>query len=76
MAWIGVATTENDATIFRRYCSNPTKLPTSVTLVGIDRFMMASIFVGYILCFHPPIMYPKYTNDCRENSHFLRLASS
>jgi hypothetical protein len=76
MVWSGATTTENEAMNFRKYSNSQKKIRTSVAFVGIDHFMMASIFVGYILISPSPITYPKYTKYYREKLHFLRLSSS
>jgi hypothetical protein len=63
MLWSGVVTIENDAMNFHRYYVAPKKILTSMTLEGNDHFMMAFIFVGFILNSPPSITYSKYTND-------------
>jgi len=54
MAWSGAATNKNEAMNFLMYYSSPMKLLTSKKFVGIDHFMMASIFAGYKI----PHVYP------------------
>jgi hypothetical protein len=61
MVWTGADTIENEAMNFYKYCVTQKKLLNLVTFVGTGHFMMASIFMGFILSYPPPITYPKYT---------------